>query len=274
MSQSEQIEALAERWRSTGHSSDRGAFLRAWATSDQAPVPRALEAAARFGSPEAADALDRAPEPAQQTVDLYTAAELAQAFGSWEAALVYYHAILRYVLAWWESRGEPSFVDTVADLRPTSEAISAWFERRSAPAAQVCLVWARAGAPRAELLDGRFEREGRAFGHLTCALANLAYVGAPLNEPIHSDDPRQPPRASDGALLNEEGARRQRAFACHHETREAVSGIVFAEFGREQAETLGFQRAVAKTLASFEARAAAELVRWLIGPALAQGPRT
>lgn len=273
MTQIEDLDALADRWKSTGSADDRAAFLRAWAGSGQAPVKDALEAAARFGSAAAAEALGLEPEPALRTVDLYTASELARAFGSWEAALVYYHALARYVMAWWESRGEPDFVDTVADLRPTSDVVTEWFKTRSPEAAELCLVWARAGAPRAELLDGRFEREGRAFGHLACALANLAYIGAPLNESIRSDDPRQPPRAVDGSLLDEEGARRQRAFACHHETREAVVGVVFAEFGREQSATPAFGEAVTKTLATFEARAALELIRFLIGEALARGPQ-
>jgi hypothetical protein len=212
---------------------------------------------ARFGSEEAARVLGVPVADPPRVLGLCNLAELNQAFGSWEVGLVYTRAVLRHVLEWWASRGA-DYRDTVNDLGLTLTAVDEWFDgERTREAAEAALAWARAGGARGSLVRGRFESEGRALGHLAHALGGLAYVCAPLEEPLRRGDPI-------ALVVARFGIRMKRIADSRGEVAEAVDGVMYMqhpEIDRTQPEFEATRDAVARP---FEALAAGELRRWVL----------
>lgn len=238
------------------------------AQAERAQLKRLLEIdrervvlVARFGSEEAARVLGIPIVEPPRVLSLVNLAELNQAFGSWEAGLVYTRAVLRSALEWWGRRGA-EYQETVNELGLTLAAVYEWFNgERSQDAANVALAWARAGGARGSLVRGRFETEGRALGHLAHALGGLAYVCAPLHEPLTRGAPV-------GLVVARFGIRMKRIGEVRSEVKEAIDGVMYMQHPRLNMTQPEYNATRDAVVRPFEVLAAAELRRW----ALATGP--
>lgn len=255
----EHLRELQRRFRASGAPDDERAYLAKLAQVDREKVALA----ARFGSAAAAAALEAPAADPPPIFRCHDAAKLQELFGSWEAALVYTRCALHHVLEWWASRG-PEYVESVQELRLTWTAASQWFDgERTEEASRIALAWARSGNARADLVSGRFRREGRSLWHLALALGGLAYVCAPLDEPFRSDQPQGRPRSPLGVPLDAARIRLQRVVGNHFEVYEAIKGVMYVEHPGLCMTQPEYASTLDAALRPFEALAARGLLRWL-----------
>ncbi|MBL4849349.1 MAG: hypothetical protein JKY65_27800 [Planctomycetes bacterium] len=283
----DRLRELERRWRETGAPEDERAWLRGrlravarldWASYQRAceldPAaaadylgkrvgPKDLRLAARLGSATAALSLGQPAAPTPHVFQIQGAAALGDFFGSWEPALVYLRAALCQVLEWWLDRG-PEYRESIEEFEPTLTAIRDWFYgERGEKAGQTALVWARSAPARAQLLAGRFEREGRALRHLAYAWGGLAYICAPIGEPFRKGSPTWP-SSRGGGIANPDGIRLERVTWIRHEAFEAIKGTMYERHPVLDMMHPDYGPAIAATLAPFEEFAAEALVRWLL----------
>jgi hypothetical protein len=257
-----ELSTLRDRWQETGEEGDLSAYLRAWAEAE-APVPRVLEVAARFGSEPAAKALGVEVADPPPILQLHTAEDLRAAFGSWEAGFVYFLAICRFVRGYWIQQDQ-EVEEAMTEISPILKSSQDWFDKRRAEDAATALLWGRAAWAQAELLEGRLEKfHSRGVRHLVLSLGMLAYVCAEPKEPLHRDRPQV---STSGVSIDE--IRFQRVLGAHFEVREAVKGVMYAERPDLNTKVGAFRKDIEPALARFEARAASTLARWLLAGAL------
>lgn len=257
-----ELSTLRDAWQESGSDEDRSSYLRAWAEAE-APLPRTLETAARFGSEAAAQALGIEVQEPPAILQLHTADEIRAAFGSWEAGFFYFLAVCRFVRGYWIQQGQEA-EEAMSEISPIMKSSQDWFEKRREEDAKTALVWGRAAWAQAELLEGRLEKiRSRGVRHLVLSLGMLAYVCAEPKEPLHRDRPQ----VSTAGVSTDE-IRFQRVLSAHFEVREAVKGVMYAEHPELNTNVGAFRKDIEPALARFEARAASALARWLLAGAL------
>ena len=262
-----ELSTLRDRWRESASEEDLSAYLLAWAEVG-APLPKALETAARFGSEPAAQALGIEVAEPPAILQLHSADELRAAFGSWEAGFFYLLAVCRFVRGFWIQHS-PEAAEAMAEVAPLLKSSQDWFDKRRDEDGATALVWSRAAWAQAELLEGRLESSlgnrdgGRGVRHLVLGFGMLAYVCAEPKAPLHRDRPQV---STAGVSVDE--IRLQRVLSSHFEVREAVKGVMYAESPELNTKIGAFRKDITPSLARFEARAASALARWLLAGAL------